>query len=78
MADTLLLEQEPTDASFLEALVGSDGNVLTFTRGLRAIPGTTARGVVKKGKRRGTSARNDKLHTIVISEVAETTAQAVV
>ena len=70
MYDTLLLENEPTDSNFLESLIGSDGNVLLFTRGLRAIPGTTARGVVKKGRSRGISVRNDKLHSIVVTEIA--------
>lgn len=67
MADTLLLENEPSDTSFLENLIGSDGNALLFTRGLRAIPGATARGVVKKGKSRGTPVRNDKLHSITVT-----------
>lgn len=67
MADTLLLESEPSDTSFLENLVGSDGNALLFTRGLRAIPGATARGVVKKGKRRGVSVKNDRLHSITVT-----------
>lgn len=70
MSDTLLLENEPSDASFLEALVGSDGNARLFTRGLGAIPGGTARGVVKKGRSRGVSVRDDRLHTVVVTEPA--------
>lgn len=66
MADTLLLEHEPTDTTFIENLVSSDGNALLFTRGLLAIPGTPARGSIKKGKRRGTPVRADKLHSITV------------
>lgn len=76
MSDTLLLENEPSDANFLEALVGSDGNALLFTRGLRAIPGGTARGVVKKGRSRGVSIRDDRLHTLVVTEPAPVTVEA--
>lgn len=75
MSDTLLLESEPSDSSFLEALVGSDGNALLFTRGLRAIPGSTARGVVKKGKNRGVSVRDDRLHSVVVTETAPVLAE---
>lgn len=64
MAEIKLLEQTPSDASFLEAFVGSDGNAYLFTRGLRSIPGGTARGVVRKGRRRGASIKDDRLHTV--------------
>ncbi|CAD6576828.1 MAG: 37S ribosomal protein S23 mitochondrial [Cyphobasidiales sp. Tagirdzhanova-0007] len=63
---SLLTAEGLSDSAFMEAFVGSDGNAQLFTRGLRAIHGGTARGVVKKGRRRGIALRADTLLTVTV------------
>lgn len=61
-----LLEGQPSDAKMWENYVATDGHVQLFTRGLCAIPGTTSRGNVKKGRGRGAPQRADKTLSVTI------------
>ena len=66
LAETHQLLDGLTDAKLWETYVATDGNVQKFTRGLRAIPGTTSRGNIKKGRGRGVPQRADKTLSVTV------------
>lgn len=66
LAETNQLLDGLTDAKLWETYVATDGNVQKFTRGLRAVPGTTSRGNLKRGRSRGTPQRADKTLTVTL------------
>jgi hypothetical protein len=63
---TDLVTTARSDSDLMEAYVSSDGNARLFSRGLRAVPGGTSRGVIKKGRARGIAQRADKVLTVSV------------